>query len=518
MDTNERRDDMIPLAEQGKQINLVVTPPAANDVIEIDLRRVFHNMKTRLRVYAWVMVLLLVVGVCAPVLLYQFSRKPLTVSSVVTLKYDVVRKNSAGRIVYSKPVTDLTSPDGNELDLNQITSSYVLQSALDGLTLSQPLTLADLRDNVRIDRILTEDSRRQQEIASKMMEDKNSAAYNQAKSIDLTYINSFVVSLTNGFGRKAYELTDAELRLVMDRMLSAYNDYLVTTYADIKLPDDEFSVIDVDTLDIQESLDLLRTAVQDLYTFCDNKPEAIKTYRSWRTGRSLEDLMSELDTLRVVSVEYLYSYVYTNNVARDRDALITSYQYQLRNAQTRLDSINENIATNQDILNTYRNDEIFVSMQESDTSKSTKTTTDYYNNLILEQANNYEKVAELEVQISDLKDKLDRLSDTSAAAAYDSDKTTNELASVLSVCEKAYDQICEQFEEIMESPFFATYATHSVAQGESRSFLSANVKKMAIGGVAGLVIACGLWFCSGIAPEFRLKKDENTGREEVVKG
>ena len=59
---------------------------------------------------------------------------------------------------------------------------------------------------------------------------------------------------------------------------------------------------------------------------------------------------------------------------------------------------------------------------------------------------------------------------------------------------------------------------HSVAQGESRSFLSANAKKMAIGGVAGLVIACGLWFCSGIAPEFRLKKDENTGREEVVKG
>ena len=71
MDTNERREDMIPLAEQGRQINLVVTPPAAHDVVEIDLRRVFHNMKTRLRVYAWVMVLLLVAGVCAPLLMYQ---------------------------------------------------------------------------------------------------------------------------------------------------------------------------------------------------------------------------------------------------------------------------------------------------------------------------------------------------------------------------------------------------------------------------------------------------------------
>ena len=67
--------------------------------------------------------------------------------------------------------------------------------------------MADLRANIRIDRILTEDSRRQQEVASRMMDDKSAAAYAQVQNIDLTYINSFVVSLTNGFGLKSYELT-----------------------------------------------------------------------------------------------------------------------------------------------------------------------------------------------------------------------------------------------------------------------------------------------------------------------
>jgi hypothetical protein len=139
---------------------------------------------------------------------------------VVTLNYDVVQRDEDGEIVSTDPVQDLTSPDGGELDLNQITSSYVLQTALEGLTLSQPLALADLRDNIRIDRILTEDSRRQQEVASRMMDDKSAAAYAQVQSIDLTYINSFVVSLANGFGLKAYELTDAELE-EYDRLFSS---------------------------------------------------------------------------------------------------------------------------------------------------------------------------------------------------------------------------------------------------------------------------------------------------------
>ena len=503
---------MLPAADQGQQINLVVNRPSDTNEIVIDLRYVVHNMKSRLRLYAWVMVLCFVVGICAPLLLYQFSKAPLTVSSVVTLRYDVVRKNGEGEILSSKPVQDLTAPDGSALDLNQITSSYVLKTALEGMTLSQPLALPELRDNIRVDRILTEDSRRQQEVASRMMDDKSNAAYTQVQNIDLTYVNSFVVSLINDFGLKEYEL-----RLVLDRVLSAYNGYLVTTYADLKLPDNEFAAIDIDTLDIQESLDLLRTGVQNLHTFCDSKPDVIKAYRSWRTGRSLADLMSELEMVRTVSVDYLYSYAYINNIVRDRNALITTYQYQLRNAQTQLDALNGNITTNQDILNSYKNDEIYISMQESDTAKSTKTTTDYYNNLIIVQADNYAKAARREMEIADLTDKLSRLSDTDFSVAFDLELVTSELAAVLDICQRVYAEISDQFEEIIASSFFTAYAEHTVPQGKTQSFLSANVKKMAIGGFAGLVVACGLWFLSGIAPEFRLKKDEIPGRQEAAR-
>ena len=520
----ERQGSLIPSPARDSQIQVVVNQTSDDSEKEIDLVRVFHNMKLKLRVFAWVMLLCLALGICAPLLMYQFTKEPLTVSSVVTLRYDVVRRDAEGRIISSTRVKDLTAPDGGELDLNQITASYVLQAALEGLELSHPVTLANLRDNIRIDRILTEDSRRQQEIASQMMSDKNAGAYSEVQNIELTYVNQFVVSLTNGFGepdsRVKYELKDEELRLILDRILSAYNDYLVITYADTKLPDDEFAAIDIERQDILESLDLLRSAVQNLYDFCDEQPEGIQSYRSWKTGVTLTDLMAELETARSVNVNYLYSYVSTNSIVRDRDAMITNYRYQLRNAQTQLDALSENIQTNQDILDDYQNDEIFVSMQDSDTSKSTKTTTDYYNRLIMEQAENYEKVAKLEVTIADLQYKLNSLTDAGneSAGAADQEKAAAELAEALRACRGVYTQIRDQFSEIHGASFFTAYAEHTTAQGKTASFLSAVSKKMLIGGVAGLVIACGLWFLSALAIEFQRRKDEDGEGKEAAKG
>ena len=72
--------------------------------------------------------------------------------------------------------------------------------------------------------------------------------------------------------------------------------------------------------------------------------------------------------------------------------------------------------------------------------------------------------------------------------------------------------------EIHGASFFTTYAEHTVAQGKTASFLSAVSKKMLIGGAAGLVIACGLWFLSALAIEFQRRKDEDGAGKEAAKG
>ena len=73
-------------------------------------------------------------------------------------------------------------------------------------------------------------------------------------------------------------------------------------------------------------------------------------------------------------------------------------------------------------------------------------------------------------------------------------------------------------EELFESPLYTTFEEHSMPQGKEQSFLAASSQKMIIGAVVGLVIACGLWFLAGLAPEFsKNRKAQETGKEAADK-
>ena len=528
MDRDERKPNRLPTVDRDTPIQVVVNAANVDDGT-IDLGRVLHNFKLRSRIYAWVLLLCLAAGICASLLWYQFTAPPLTVSSLVTLTYDVPNPllDPAKNPEYDPsllldetipalvPVGDLTAPNGSALDLNQVSSSYVLQKALSGLELSHPVSLTNLRANIRIDKILTGDSLRQQEVISSLIENKNNSAYTEMQNVELTYNNQFIVSLSNGFGdedsRVKHYLTDSELALVLNRILAAYNQYLVSSYADFRLPGDQISIIDTETLDLPESLELLRTAVNDLYAYCDGKPEAVKSYRSWRTGRSLSDLMEDLDQIRRFNVDYLYSDVSINSIVRDRDAMIDYYQYQLQGSENALSLVQQTTANTQRSLDSYKNDRIYVSTEATGTTKSTESTTDYYNRMVLLQAQNYEEAALLQSDISNLEDQVDSL--TNASPLEDCDARMAELTRAVEMSNSIYGQICAQMEEILASPFYSTYAEHSVAQGKSVSFITGSLKKVAIGAFAGLIIGLGLWFLSALAPEFRRR--EESGEEAV---
>lgn len=509
--SNEEKKDPVLSGEGDRQIRLVVDQ-SSSDEVTIDLGNVFRNMKLKKRVFAWVLVLCLTVGICAPLLMYQFTKTPLTVSSVVTLQYEIPSQN--------RQVQDLTAPDGTALDLNQITSTYVLQTALDRIPLSKPITVSTLRPNLSIRTILTEESQRTKEMLAGLAEAKNAEAYTRLEEAEITYQNRFQVSLTNGFGEEdsqtKLELTDNELKLLLNQILTVYNEYLVKTYADVRLPEDVFSVIDTAELDILDSLDLLQAGIKSLHAYSEEKTDAVREYRSWKTGRSLNDWMETLDTFRSINVDYLYTLVSENAITRDKAALLTSYKYLLRNAQNDLQKTNEEIEETQKILKNYKNDEIYVAMQESDAARTTKAATGYYNQLVLQQTKNYTKATELKISAADYAERIARLEATTETEV--TEDVEQELAHSLSGAQSLYDQIREHMEELFESPLYTTYSRHSMPQGKQPNFLAASAKKIIIGAVAGVIIACGLWFLAGLAAEFsKSSKEQETGKEAAGK-
>ena len=511
----EKKENPLTVGSDSK-INVVVNRTSDEDDA-VSLLHVLGFMKKRAGFFVWVIALFVVVGVCLPLIISQLSKESLRAVSVVTLDYDVVDTTNPRITPTPRPVTDLTAPDGTPLDLSGLTSAYVLQSALDGLTLSEELTVAVLRDNIHVDRILTEDSRRQQEVASKMLADKNGAAYSQLQSVKLTYVNQFVVSIDNGFStdldneKKKVYLRDDELRLLLNRILESYDSYLAMTYADLKIPGDEIGVIDTEGLDIMESLDLLQASVNGLYAFCDAQPDAVKDYRSYRDGRSLRDLMETLQTVSDVNVNYLSSHVYANSIAKDTDAMLSKYRYTLRETESKLDVVKDTIATTKEMIAAYKPDRILLSSQENDSVRTTYVTTDYYNQLMISQAENYQKAAELEVEINTIKEKIANLEKGSTNGKAEQAKA--ELAEAVKTCHDVYVSVREQMEEIMGSAFYTRYADASAAQGKQESFLTANAKGMVIGAVLGALLACGWWFVNAFAAEMKRSGKKETGEE-----
>jgi len=485
---------------KDSQINVVVNHSGEGD--SIDLLRVFRNMKRGSRVFGWLTLLLATIGVCLPLFLYQFKKPVVTVMAVVTLDYTA--PNIFGEWV---PVTSLTAPDGTELDLTMLTSSYVLSEAVSELSLPEGVTLESIRNNVRVERILTEDSRRQQEIASHMLAEKNGSAYVQLQSVKLTYDNQFIVSLTNGFGN--VYLSDDELRLLLDRILSAYNNYLAITYANQKIPGDEIAVIDTDALDIMESIDLLKSSMSELYDYCDSRTSKVKNYRSARDGRSLRDLMDTINTVTDVNVNYLSSYVYANSIAEDMDTMLSKYRYILRETESKLEIANQTIATTDELIANYKPDRILVGGQDKENVQSTAVTTDYYNELMIKQADNYQVAAELEIQIADIKDKIENLERGNTTVK--TEKAKEELEAAIETCHEVYLSVRAQMEEINESAFYTQYIDATAAQGGSSGFVAPNKKKVVIGAALGFFMGLGIWFVAAFAEEMKRAGSEKKG-------
>lgn len=525
MENNERPNGGI-LPEKDTKIQLVVNRPET-DEMTIDLGRVFHNAKVLSRIYAWVLVFCLLVGISTPLLMYQFNKPMMTVSSVVSLRYDVPNPEyeaaekqndveAMRELDKTVPVSELVTPEGEDLDLSVVTSSPVLQQALSGLTLSSPVTIENLRNNITVTRVLTEESSRTKEVLDGLAEAKNADVYNRLERTKLKYQNRFVVSLTNGFGESKAELKDEELKLLLNRVLDAYNDTLVKQWADVHLPEDKVSVIDTENQDLPEVLDSLNTALEDLYNYCDGQTDSVKEYRSWQTGMNLNEWMKTIRTVQETSVEYLDAYVYAKGLIRDKDSVSMTLRYRMRTLQSDLDKVNEEIAANAELLKNYKNDEVYVSMQESDASRTTQVTSYYYNDLVLKQQEAYQKATTLRTQIAETQNKLDRL-DQAAKADEIADAETA-LENAVATVKDLYTSVRDHMSELFSSPLFTTWSEHSAPQGEAPNFLKLSMKKMLIGAAVGAVIALVLWFLAALAPEFRRGRKENDGPKAGTAG
>lgn len=465
----------------------------------ISIMNVFSTLGKRFHLYLWVMISTLLLGLLVPTLIYTFKDKK--EAAVAVLGFDYAGAEAE------------TAPDGGKLDITYLKSSYIIQNALNNVTLSKPLTYAQVQSNISISRPLTDDTKRTQEIINELKEAKNNDYADLVKNFVLRYRQQYFVTLNNGFGNgnSKIRLNTADLSHLLSAIMSSYNDYFIETYQDRNLPNNYLAAINEETLDYLEVLDNVSSSLSYLKGYCDSRYALLPTFRT-RDGISFADLSNIIGTLQSVDIDYIYSYIYLNNVYKDKLVLQTYYEMQKRDAELSLTETNANIATLEASIATYPESQVVVQTTEGGAQVTISQTDPAKNALELQLSSMNEQKSALEERISVLTDRITRLDGTPATEEQKA-KADEYISTALGDARSVYDMVNKNATELFESNAYKSRYMHSITTNVSERF-SASLKLFVIGAAAGAVIGLIAWIGDAFIIEFKAVKKANEKKEE----
>lgn len=505
---SDLKENLLPeiLKDDNSKVEVVIKRDANEQVEELDLLHIFVNMGKKKRIYAFLIILCMLVGLATPLLMAEFAERPESVQAIITLNFENADK--------------LLAPDGEALDINYISSSYILQNAINRTKLSNSISVSALANNLKLERLLTEGTRQNLEVMSQRQE-KITNQVPDVQEVQYNYENQIILTLANDFGDKdsnrKVRLDGNELATLLNNITEEYNDYFFDRYSQFVLPDEDISNMDMSSMDYIERLDSMLSTLNVLARYCsDKEKEEYLDYRSKLDGMSFKDIYDCIMLVRDIDIDYLYAYVFYNCIAIDRLTTVTKYEYSMRNMQQAMSILNENIKTNSGVISNYKNDEIVIASSEGEPSPISTSVTDYYNELISKQAEFYKEKSETQTEIDNLNDKISGFKNSvtqSSQLAY----VENELDSIYNICSELYKLTVAHANEIINSDFFRdSFISVIGAQYSGTGFMSsATVKKALIGAVVGGILAVVVWCGDGLVTEFKLSNKKKEEREEA---
>ena len=390
---------ILPDVNKNQKVEVFVKREAEETYGELDLIRVFSNMGKKWSIYIWIIILLMLIGIAVPMFMVEMNKETDSVSALISFRYPGAKNEKA--------------PDGSSLNIRYITSSYILQKAMSKTKLSKPITIGAVEQNLSIERLFNESTKQNLEVIQKVTEtSKDSKDFSQVLNMNYQYNGKYIITLSNGFGigdkeaKKVY-LSGNELTNLLNNITAAYNEYFYTTYGFLKLPDNNLDSIANSDLDYIERLDEIESLFKYLSKYCTDKNKGeYLSYRSKSNGLSFLDMNDCLKIIKDVSVDYFYSYIFSENITKGDQTTVTKYKYNLTNLERKFNSILSTISNNETLLSIYKNDNISINSATDGTNTISSSVTDYYNTLIAIQTAQYQEKAELGEQIENLNYKI----------------------------------------------------------------------------------------------------------------
>lgn len=492
---NEQNESL----ENSKKIDLYINNNDQDAESGISIMNIFSYMGKRFHIFIHVIIVAFLLGILVPLLMYEFKDKKESAISILGLNYEGAEEGKA--------------PDGTNLDISYLKSSYIIQNALNNVILTKEVSVALVQSNLTITGVLTDETQQKLEILNKLSEDKSSEYAKLIQDFTLKYRAQYIITLKNVFedNNKKIVLSTNDLSHLLTAITDAYREYFNDTYQDRVLPNDYIGAIDKETLDYLDILDEIKNSLDYLENYSKAKAKYIVDYRS-NDGMSFENISSIIHTIKSTDIDYIYSYVYLNNVSKDAATQITNYKYQKREAELTLSNVNENINTVQTSIDNYKSDKIVISSPDSNETTTVNVTSDYYNNLVLELSDLNEQKSSLEERISILNDRITML-EGAPASADEIAKAEEYTNSALSNATSIYDIVYSHSEELFNSNAYKNQYMNSITTIESDSIRN-SLKSFLIGAAAGLVIGLVAWGLDALILEIKNNREKELRNEQ----
>lgn len=466
----------------------------------ISIMNVFSSLGKRFRIFGYVILIGLLTGLLVPTLLYTFKTKKDSAIAIIGLDYENAEQGLA--------------PDGSELDISYIKSSYVVENALKKVTLSKKVTTAQVQSNVKIEGILTDETKQKLDILDDLKEAKNNDYSKILQNLELEYRAQYFVSISNVFenGNQKFTLPSEDLSKLLNAITTSYSEYFIETYQDIRLPSNKLANIDIDdeTIDYIDILDEISNTLYDLENYCNNNARIIPGFRT-ASGMSFVDLRTQIRTFRNGQIDYVYSYVYLNNVSKNKELQLTRYQYMKRQAELDLSEITTNISDLQAAINNYQFSITKVPAPDGTSWTEIKVKDDQYNSLVNRLTTLNEQKSSLEERIAILDDRITKLSGPDATEEQ-KENTYNYVKGALSIANDMYNLVSKNSQELFASNAYQNKYMHAIVTNKSEK-LSDNLKLFLIGAGAGLGLGLVLWVADAFIIEFKNVKKANEMKE-----
>ena len=464
----------------------------------ISIMNVFSRLRQRFHYYVYVMIIGLLAGLLVPTLMYTFKEKSESAVAIIGLDYANAEEGKA--------------PDGGNLDISYLKSSYIVQNALDSVTLTKEVSTAQVQSNLKITGILTDETRQQLEVIEELKEAKNNNYATILTEFQLKYRAQYIISLKNGFanGNKKVTLSSDDLSHLLGAVTNAYNDYFIETYQDIALPADAIRAMNVDLLDYLDILDKTSSFLDSLAAYCNSRYSLVPNFRS-SDGLRFDELASTINTLKNSSINEIYPKIYLNNVCKDRYLLLSSYYSRKEAITNQLATLNETIAAVKTAIDNYVPDTITIKTPGGTDVGPIEVNSEYYNSLQLQYMDLQAQKTRLEQEQKVLDYRIGQLEggDATAEQKAEVEAKVNE---VLERAKSLYDTVSKNSQELFNSNAYQNVYMHSVTTYESEKF-SDNLKTFAIGAGVGFALGLIIWVCDAFVLEFKAVKKANDMKE-----